>query len=355
MLIKSSCNNDMKIIYDDIIYSIQKSGGISVYWNILERFIPVDIRFVYKNCEKNIFYIKRPNEVRVSKNLFLERYRNINFKIKSDFSYIFHSSYYRYCKNRNAQNITTVHDFTYEIFRTDLKSKLHKIQKKNAVMHSDGVICISENTKKDLYRYYPDYKGKVTVIYHGYDNNIFSFRNKEMQKRTNNVIFVGARSSYKGFNFTLVLLKKIKKLNLIIIGGGELSEEEKILLENTIPNRYEKLGYVSNGALAELYNYSFALFYPSEYEGFGFPVIEAQACGCPVICQKKSSIPEVSGDKCIYVDSDNIEQSLNNVNKLFNGDEYKKLQNEGLENVKRFSWEKCIRETIEFYNYVLTS
>ena len=77
-------------------------------------------------------------------------------------------------------------------------------------------------------------------------------------------------------------------------------------LNKMLPNRYKKLDYVSNNELARLYNNSFALAYPSDYEGFGFPVLEAQACGCPVICQPLSSIPEVSGDSCIYVNKDDI-------------------------------------------------
>ena len=222
-------------------------------------------------------------------------------------------------------------------------------------MHSDGVICISENTKRDLYKYYPNYKGMVRVIYHGYDNNLYNYLGYGIDKRAKNVLFVGSRAAYKGFDFTVRLLNKLPLLNLKMIGGGNLTESEIQLMEELIPNRYEKLGFVSNEDLAKLYNESFALFYPSEYEGFGFPVIEAQACGCPVICQRKSSIPEVSGDKCVYVDSANLEESVNEINKLFASDYYAKIQKESLENVKRFSWEKCIKETMEFYNSVLNS
>ena len=344
-----------EIYFDNIIYSLQKSGGISVYWKILEDFIPVTKRLVYAGREQNIFFISRNREIPLKTKILFERYKNVRIKTNSNLPFIFHSSYYRFCKNRNAKNITTVHDFTYELFRSDLKSKLHKIQKKNAVMHSDGVICISENTKHDLYNFYPNYKGKIQVIYHGYDNNLYNYSGLGIDKRTKNVLFVGSRTSYKGFDFTVSLLSKLPLFNLNIIGGGNLTESEIQLMEELIPNRYKKLGFVSNEDLAKLYNESFALFYPSEYEGFGFPVIEAQACGCPVICQKKSSIPEVSGDKCVYVDSADFEKSVNEINKLFESDYYAIIQTDGLENVKRFSWEKCIKETMEFYNSVLNS
>ncbi len=337
---------NLPIIYDNIIYSLQKSGGISVYWRMLEDSVPVASRLVYNNRAENIFYTKHSNELESPVSMLFERYRNVKVSEEKE-PFVFHSSYYRCCKNKNAVNITTVHDFTYELFRKDLKSTLHKIQKKNAVMHSAGVICISENTKRDLYKYYPDYTGKVKVIYHGYDDKTFYFAG--VKERTNNVLFVGSRVGYKAFDYTLRLLSEIPSLNLKIIGGGELSESEIALLDSAIPNRYEKLSFVSNEELAKLYNVSFALMYPSEYEGFGFPVIEAQACGCPVICQKKSSIPEVSGDKCVYVDSADFEKSVAEINRLFSPLYYDEMQKAGLENVRRFSWEKCVQETQDFY------
>lgn len=338
----------MDIIYDNIIYSLQKSGGISVYWNMLEESISVDKRLVYPNASNNIFFKNRANEKNEKKNILFKRYRNLSFGLTNPF--IFHSSYYRYCKDRVAINITTVHDFTYELFRKDLKSFFHKFQKKNAVMHSDGVICISENTKQDLLKYYPEFSGKIRVIYHGYDSNIF--KNLNNPYRIKDVLFVGSRISYKNFVLTVELLSHFDDLRLVIIGGGDLLTKEFEILNKRLPNRYKKLSYISNDELAKLYNNSFALAYPSDYEGFGFPVIEAQACGCPVICQKLSSIPEVSGDSCVYVNKNDIYSSIEAVKKLFDVNFYKLIQERGLENVKRFSWKKTVKETLSFYQEV---
>lgn len=335
----------MKIYYDDIIYSLQKSGGISVYWSKLEEYIKPKLNFVYNRANKNIFYKRLSSEILIKKNVDLHRYLNPSLNEKEKF--IFHSSYYRYCKNKSAINITTVHDFTYEYFRKDLKSFLHKIQKKNSVLHSDGVICISKNTEMDLHKYYPKFKGKTKVIYHGYDSKVFFY---EETGKSNNVIFVGSRVGYKNFKFTIDIVSKIKDIKLLIIGGGPLVDSEKNYLESMLgSDRYKYLGFVSNEELSSLYRQSFCLFYPSTYEGFGFPVLEAQACGCPVVCQNCSSIPEVSGDKCLYIDENDLDGSVSKVNMLFDKDFYLKLQNDGLENVKRFSWEKCINETESFY------
>lgn len=338
----------MDIIYDNIIYSLQKSGGISVYWNMLEESISIEKKLLYSNASNNIFFKNRANEKYEEKNIFFERYRNLSLGLTNPF--IFHSSYYRYCKDRTAVNITTLHDLTYELFRNDWKSFIHKIQKKNAVMHSDGVICISENTKQDLLKYYPDYSGKIKVIYHGYDSNIF--KNLNSLCRTKDVLFVGSRVSYKNFIFTVKLLSHFDDLQLVIIGGGELLTKELEILNKMLPNRYKKLDYVSNNELARLYNNSFALAYPSDYEGFGFPVLEAQACGCPVICQPLSSIPEVSGGSCIYVNKDDMYSSIESIKKLFDINYYELIQEKGLENVKRFSWKKTVEETLSFYQEV---
>ena len=338
----------MKIIYDDIIYSLQQSGGISVYWKNLEDNLFVDKRIVYDGADKNIFYKQRENSSMSNASILFSRYRNV--KISEDEPFVFHSSYYRFCKNQFAINVTTVHDFTYELFRKDWRASVHKMQKRNAVMHSAGVICISENTKQDLLKYYPDYSGKIKVIYHGYDSNIF--KNLNSLCRTKDVLFVGSRVSYKNFILTVELLSHFDDLQLVIIGGGELLTKELEILNKMLPNRYKKLDYVSNNELARLYNNSFALAYPSDYEGFGFPVIEAQACGCPVICQPLSSIPEVSGDSCIYVDKNNIGFSKDSINRLFDRNYYKTIQAAGLENVKRFSWKKAVEETLSFYQEV---
>lgn len=339
---------NIPIIYDDIIYSLQKSGGISVYWNMLEESISIEKRLVYPNASNNISFKNRTNEKYEEKKIFFERYRNLSLGLTNPF--IFHSSYYRYCKDKTAVNITTVHDFTYELFRKDWKSAIHKIQKRNAVMHSSGVICISENTKQDLLKYYPEFSGKIKVIYHGYDSNIF--KNLNNSCRTKDVLFVGSRVSYKNFIFTVELLSHFDDLQLVIIGGGELLTKELEILNKMLPNRYKKLDYISNDELAKLYNHSFALAYPSDYEGFGFPVIEAQACGCPVICQQVSSIPEVSGNNCVYVNKDDVYSSIESIKKLFDINHYESIQAKGLENVKRFSWKKTVEETLSFYQEV---
>lgn len=343
----------MKVFFDDIIYSLQKNGGGSLYWTQILKKQPDDaVHYIYKGAEDNFFYDSNYiiNAKWLSEKLFQVK-RYIDMRLYCTEKFIFHSSYYRLCKNPKAINITTVHDFTYERFRKDFKAIFHKIQKKHAVMNSDGVICISQSTLKDFWEFYPNYKGIVKVIYNAYDTHSYYLQDELSKERNKTVLFVGARTDYKRFDLAVELLSRFTDLKLLIIGGGDLTKEEIRLLDSKLFGRYEKFGYISNDELRELYNKAFFLCYPSEYEGLGCPVLEAQACGCPVVCQHVSSIPEVSNEIAIFID-DNIDNNILKVQKLFDEKVYKQLQEDGLENVKHYSWDNTANETYAFYEEV---
>jgi mannosyltransferase len=338
----------MKLIYDDIIYSLQRSGGISLYWSQLETHLKQDVHLLYNNYDENIFFPVSSTARRIKSGnlILLERYRNIYLLEK--FPFIFHSSYYRYCKNKNAINITTVHDFIHEYFRQDIKSMLFSMQKKRAIFHSVGIICNSENTKKDFLQIYSEYKGIIKVIYLGLSEDYFTLN----IPRKNNVIFIGGRSGYKNFEYAVKLVQKLSDLKLQIIGGGKLSKNEIMFLQETIPNKYEYFSALSNNELNIKYNEAKFLLYPSLYEGFGVPVVEAQAAGCPVVCCNVSSLPEVAGNAAVYISGKNIENDLQKIAQLNDQKLFRHIVEKGFENCKRFSWKKCADETYAFYREV---
>jgi len=147
----------MKIYLDNIIFSLQKAGGVSVVWSeILSRFLKekaVDLQLVeYQNS--NIFRknLNIPLNVKLLNKkifpLFLSRYCDVDIPQQEG---LFHSSYYRVATSKKIKNITTVHDFTYEYYRKGLPKSIHSLQKRYAIKKSEGIICVSENTKRIFY------------------------------------------------------------------------------------------------------------------------------------------------------------------------------------------------------------
>lgn len=332
----------MNIIYDGVIYKLQSSGGVSVYFNeIISRAKLLEKSVLL--CDSNSIPDEFSDISVKFTSRFLERYRDVKCNIDG----IFHSSYYRLPYNRKLKVITTVHDFTYEKYVSGPAKWVHTWQKNRAIKNSDLVICVSQNTANDLMQYCPIDSSKIRVIHNGVSSSYFSI--PELQtSNSNNVIFVGARNGYKNFGYAIKSIAHIPHLNLHIVGGGILNKNEKQLLDKYLPNRYKWLGRLSDQELNIAYNSAYALLYPSSYEGFGIPILEAMRAGCPVIAVNISSIPEVAGDAAILVNSPSIDsfvEALKNIPLL-----REELILKGFNQVNKFSWERCFEETLSVYN-----
>ena len=345
----------MQIIFDNIIFSLQRCGGISMVWaNLVSRVLDKmnDVSFVeYQNSDNNICRkgLNLGDKV-ASENMFcikLGRFFNPRISVKGNEKFIFHSSYYRTCSNKNAINVTTVHDFAYRKFvKNPLIRYIQCRQQDEAIRKSDAVVCISENTKRDLLHYLPDVSPeKISVIYNGVDNR---FSHIQSAEKKDYVLYVGKRDRYKNFN---ALIEPLAKLgyNLKIVGVPLSSTEIQLLDKANL--KYEYCGIVSDNELNKLYNEAICLLYTSLYEGFGLPILEAQMAGCPVIAFNSSSIPEVIGDKELLLDDitvDTLRMKMEYVQK--NRD---RIVRDGLENVKRFSWDKMADEYMDLYKKML--
>lgn len=356
----------LHVSFDNIIFSLQKAGGISVVWyELLKRILndpDFDARFLEESNE-NIFRAKMniPQELILKKSLSkfplqIQRYLNPN---QIDIDGIFHSSYYRTIDNPRIANVTTVHDFTYEYYKSGIAKTIHSVQKYRAIKKADRIICVSENTKKDLLKFYPDVKpSKIHVIYNGVDEiyQVLQNSDKNLKKiipytKDEYSLFIGDRkSNYKNF---LVALKACRKTKtpLVIIGGGLLSKKESIFLKEEFgANNFIHLEGIENNQLNILYNNACCLLYPSLYEGFGIPVLEAQKAGCPVIAANSSSIPEVIGPVSTLIENPTVENIAEMMLQVKNNAQFGNGQIKiGLENSSRFSWNKCYKETKQVY------
>jgi mannosyltransferase len=147
-------------------------------------------------------------------------------------------------------------------------------------------------------------------------------------------------------------LQYTPEIKLIVVGGGRFTDNELRLLDDKIPRRYEHTGFISENELESIYQNALALVYPSFYEGFGIPVIEAMKCGCPVIASKSSSVQEIAGDAAVLIENITAEKISQSLIKLKDPVVRRQIITLGLANAERFSWNKMALETLDFYNSV---
>lgn len=348
------------VVFDNIIFSLQKAGGISVVWkNLLSEYSKVNNNYCvieYDNYDKNIFrqQLNIPLDKIEFRHFFVSEVFEQLLNVKTygiDTPFIFHSSYYRICKNKRAKNITTVHDFIYEkgYIKVGVSERIRLWQNYRAIKNSDKIVCISNNTRKDLFRYLPDIdENKVSVIYNGVSDD-YRILKERPYPYDNYVLFVGGRQAYKNFEFVVKSIKK-SKYNLLVC-GNELLPNEKILLSEVLGNnRYKFILRPSNEELNKIYNSVYCLIYPSEYEGFGIPVLEAQRAGCPVIALNSSSIPEIIGEGGLLLSEINYSEILSLINSISFGANRELLVKSGLRNSQKYSWGKMASEYNCLYN-----
>jgi len=234
------------------------------------------------------------------------------------------------------------------------------VEKALAVARADHVICISEQTKRDLIEILGVEASKISVVYLGF--NLIS-HDKPVTITVGQsrpfILYVGNREGHKNFERLLIAyatsIKLKNNFDLICFGGGAFSDKEKALMQQ-LGVSVDRVSQVSgnDALLAGYYRASSAFVYPSLYEGFGIPPLEAMSFDCPVVCSNLSSIPEVVGDAGEMFDPydpDSIRVAIERVVDDVQLQEV--LISRGRERIKLFSWERCAQETLDVYRKVL--
>lgn len=344
------------LILDNIVFSLQRTGGISVVWQQHLRRIEADSTWQKRYIEYPNSNIQRSEialtDVEALRYRRLERYRQPAITVGD--GDIFHSSYFRTLKG--AKNITTIHDLTYHYYRHGAAKAVHLWEEERALRASDHVICISENTRRDLLTFYPWLReDKVSVVYNGVSDvycptdaaSIAPYASGEY------LLYVGSRNvGYKRFDVAVEVAKQSGQP--LVLVGNKISEEEAKRLDETLGREHWfSCTEVGESGLNTLYNHAMALLYPSDYEGFGLPIIEAQRAGCPVLAQQASSVPEVAGEGALLFAHNEIVAAMTEaIRSLKSGQiESSVLREKGFINSQRFSWDKTYKETTDIYKH----
>lgn len=261
-----------------------------------------------------------------------------------------------------SKTIVTIHGLEYKYFPECYSVKERFFLELNtlfSIKWSSKIIVPSESTKKDLVKFYGVDNSKINIIYHGVDSSKYQAASiKRQDKKSFDILFVGRLEKRKNLVSLIKAFKLFKKsyklqstsYRLILVGkkGFGFEEIKKTIQRSSFKKDIILKDYISESEKDELYKNADLFVLPSFYEGFGLPILEAMNYGVPVICSNTSSLPEVAGDAALLINPNNIQEITEAMNKVFNDDSLRnKMIEKGFENVKRFSWEKCAKETVD--------
>lgn len=374
----------MRVLFDHQVFSWQTYGGISRYIFELARGLDSlghesvfpqdfysgnrylqDLPGVHAKPLTNFqFKGKKWLQERLSRAASLRALRNTAPDV-------FHPTYFgdyflRALPCNRKPFVVTIHDMIHEKFghgRHGLFSLDAKVveNKRLLAQKADAVIVVSEHTRRDVLQFIPEADpAKIHTIYHGNSlaaPGLHHVHSLSLPGRY--VLFVGQRKGYKNFSWMLeqlaALLRADNSLYLVAAGGPAFDAVETALLSSLgLSTRVIHQKNPSDADLAELYSRAQCFVFPSAYEGFGIPVLEAFACGCPAVLNAVSSLPEVGGDAVRYFpdqDGAALQQSVQAL--LHEPALRQRLIEKGYERLRQFSWENSVQAHLKIYQSLL--
>ncbi len=370
-------NPPIRILYDHQIFSYEKYGGISRYFAQLIKYCQTnyncafDLSLKYSNnlylkdiaglkvkpFLNNFNFTKKPGLLNwLNLNRSKEYLRNQNFDI-------FHPTFYNpyFLEHIGSKPfVLTVHDMITEIF-PDMFPGQEEISawKTGLIQKAEKIVTASESTKEDIIRLCNISEKKVGIVYLGnsLDEDTAEYgRTPNLPQKY--LLFVGKRPFYKNFERFIravsYLLLMDKQLNVICAGSTKFTHEEKKLLKDLEISDNVFHFPADDRFLVTLYRNALAFVFPSLYEGFGIPVLEAFSCGCPAIISKTSSLPEVGGKAVIYFDPEDETSIRDAIKKVIYDKSLRKiLIQEGHERARKFTWENTALNTLKIYKEII--
>ena len=379
----SDTDNELKVIVDGVIYKRNPHGGISrVFSEILPRMCEMDksLRIELLTVGKmkqglpshsRIFYHTIPDIERYMrprrgwKHIVPTAERLVRrLWVGRGEGQIWHSTYYTLPGRWDGLQVVTVHDMVHERFADIYHMPGHddqfREQKRRCVMRSDAAICVSEATRQDLLHFYGIKSDSIYVVPLGCSDVFRQLKQCDdrlgIATKRPFLLFIGGRYPHKNFNGLIQaynLWAHREEVALVVVGNPWSGDEEKRFAELGIRDRVYLLTEVDDETLCYLFNQASAFVYPSLYEGFGIPLLEAMTCGCPIIASRIPSTIEVAGGCPIYFELTEVDSLVNAFDVALSEGRDSERVRSGIERVKRYSWDRVAAQTLEVYRTLL--
>jgi glycosyltransferase involved in cell wall biosynthesis len=357
----------LRVIYTPDIFSLQRVGGISRYFCELLSRMPIDVCLT--EVPAGVYLNRYLRAARLKTGCYIPRLGPLG-RYRLQFNHalclrcaskhpsaIIHQTYYSEVEYPTSHPLVlTVADMIDQRF-PEMSTAVPTSLKRRNCERADRIIAISDATKRDLVELFKISSEKITVV-HLADSLPKLAQPKTQEANSEKyLLYVGRRGDYKNFGRLLEAFAASpflkRHFHLVAFGGGSFSEEEKRAIERM--NIVDKVCYIAgdDSALVRYYRNAAVLVYPSLYEGFGLPILEAMGQGCPVMCSEYGSLREVAGDAAAYFDAHqmaNIRSVLEE--NLGDPDRLAELRQRGIVRHRLFSWEKCVDETLSVYREI---
>lgn len=383
----------MKVLYDHQIFEHQRIGGVSRYFSEIIKHLPddveadvsvlysfneylkgLDVSFEWRNQLTSYFDFMGGYEFRGKKSLFAymqkknpQKYpdyiqlnkENSIQKLKTGDFDVFHPTFFQdyyleYLKDKPY--VLTVHDMIIELYPEFINSLGFVQRKKRLVDNSAHIIAVSENTKHDIVNVFGTDPNKISVIHHA--SSLSENRDKPDGLPEKYLLYVGDRRlGYKNFGFFVSSIQPVLLQNkdlYLVCTGDSFTVEENVFFQALGIKDQIQIKYVDDKQMYGLYNSAQMFVYPSYYEGFGIPIVEAFQAGCPVVLSDSSCFPEVASDAGVYFKPKSPHELRQAVINILNDKQHRDdVIKKGRQRLADFSWSKSAMQTAEVYKKVL--
>jgi glycosyltransferase involved in cell wall biosynthesis len=368
----------VNIVYDGTIFTSQANGGISRYFcKLIEEMARIRPEWIFDlhiiEDGREPARLPLGDNIRISRRKhfspgwfwLLVNYSKRQYTIRKAQPTILHTTLARPFHYAPCPLVTTIHDAIIEKLPEFYSDRSHARAKRWwrwSAKHTDAIFTVSRTSRADILDIWSPTPNRVHVTYPGVEDAFTEARidlTSEASSKTGvkrpYLLYVGHRGEHKNFQVVAMAIKDraLDEFDLVLVGGADRVPELDGW-SGLDRNRLHHLKGVSDSELRSLYSGAVALVFPSLYEGFGLPLVEAMSCGAPVVCSDIPSSREVCGDAAEFFQPRDPADCVKAIMRVQDREKRVSLIGKGIERAKLFSWSSCANETIRVYEELIT-